>query len=66
MLNVGVLVLAVAGMLRHPRSAPPFFRNANAWSRVGGAVPPFDLPTHPSGDNNLSSLIVGRVSKDQW
>ena len=30
----------------------PLFRNANAWSGVGGAVPPFDLPTRPSGDNN--------------
>lgn len=47
---------------------PPrlLFRNADAWSGVGGAVPPFDLPTHPSGDNNRSSLIAGRVSKDQW
>ena len=46
--------------------APLFFRNADVWSGFGGAVPPFDLPTLPSGGNNRSSLIVGRVSKDQW
>ena len=61
----GGLVFAVAGMLRHPRSAPPFFFGMPMHeAESGGAVLPFDLPTLPSGDNNRSSPIVGRVSKN--
>lgn len=43
----GCLCLRLPGCCGTHGPPPLFFLNADAWSGVGGAVPPFDLPTTP-------------------